>query len=141
MYGLEEKLSRLEELEKVGLVVRWCSQVEVLASEAVGCFLTHCGWNSTVEAIGRGIPFLAWPIRGDQYSDAKLVVGHFKVGYMVSEDLTQMVKKDDIVKGIERLMSDGDMKKRAESLSAMFQNGFPRSSEAALDAFIHYINQ
>ncbi|KAK4252665.1 hypothetical protein QN277_014410 [Acacia crassicarpa] len=125
-----------------GLIIcGWAPQLLILSHPSTGGFLSHCGWNSTVEAIGRGVPFLVWPIRGDQYYDAKLVVDHFKVGYMISDDLSQMVKKDNIVKGIERLMNDKDMKSRADSLSTMFQNGFPRSSEAALDAFIRYINQ
>ncbi|XP_054824125.1 scopoletin glucosyltransferase-like [Prosopis cineraria] len=127
---------------KRGLIIcGWAPQLLILSHPSTGGFLTHCGWNSTVEAIGRGVPFLVWPIRGDQYHDAKLVVGHLKVGHMISDDLSQMVKKDGIVEGIERLMTDKEIKSRAESLSAMFQNGFPRSSEAALDTFFHYINQ
>ncbi|KAI9071673.1 hypothetical protein K1719_046365 [Acacia pycnantha] len=110
---------------KRGLIIcGWAPQLLILSHPSTGGFLSHCGWNSTVEAIGRGVPFLVWPIRGDQYYDAKLVVDHFKVGYMISDDLSQMVKKDNIVKGIERLMNDKDMKRRADILSAMFQNGF-----------------
>ena len=93
-----------------------------------------------MEAIGRGVPFLVWPIRGDQYHDAKLVVQHLKVGYRAYDNLAD-VKKEDIVKGIERLMGDKEMKRRAEILSEKFQHGFPNSSVAALDAFKDYVNQ
>ncbi|KAK4860225.1 hypothetical protein QYF36_019509 [Acer negundo] len=92
-------------------------------------------------AIGRGVPFLAWPIRGDQYFNAKLVVSHLKAGYRVTDDSSQMVNKDDLIKGIEQLMGDHDMKKRAQMLSAKFQQDFPTTSMAALDAFCHFIRQ
>ena len=127
---------------KRGLIIRgWAPQLLILSHQSTGGFLSHCGWNSTVEAIGRGVPFLVWPIGADQYQDAKLVVNHLRVGYMVSDDLSQQVKKDDIVKGIEQLMNDKAMKKRAENLSAKFQHGFPSTSVAVLDAFRDYVNQ
>nr|AMQ26132.1 UDP-glycosyltransferase 50 [Pueraria montana var. lobata] len=125
-----------------GLIIRgWAPQLLILSHPSTGGFLSHCGWNSTVEGVGRGIPLLAWPIRGDQYHDAKLVVSHLKVGYMVSEDVSEKVTRDDIVKGIKKLMGDEEMKKRAEILSAKFQHGFPRSSGEALDDFKDYIKQ
>lgn len=134
-YGLDSRVGER------GLIIRgWAPQLLILSHPSTGGFLSHCGWNSTVEALGRGVPFLAWPIRGDQYHNAKLVVQHLKVGYRVSDDLAE-VKKDDIVKGIERLMGDKETKRRAETLSEKFQHGFPTSSEAALDAFKDHLNQ
>ena len=125
-----------------GLIIRgWAPQLLILSHPSTGGFLSHCGWNSTVEAIGHGVPLLAWPLGGDQFLNAKLVVSHLRVGYMVSDDLSGMVKKDDVVQGIEKLMGDQEMKRRAENLGAKFQHGFPKSSVAALDAFKDFINK
>ncbi|KAI6680304.1 hypothetical protein NL676_034185 [Syzygium grande] len=124
-----------------GLIIRgWAPQLLILSHPSTGGFLSHCGWNSTAEAIGRGVPLLSWPILGDQHYNAKLVVSHLKVGYRVAEDLSQVVKKDEIVKGIERLMCDEEMHERAASIKAKFGHGFPASS-SALDAFRDFINQ
>lgn len=125
-----------------GLIIRgWAPQLLILSHPSTGGFLSHCGWNSTAEAIGRGVPFLAWPIRGDQYYNAKLLVNHLKVGYRVAQDLSEMVKKEDILKGIQYLMADQHMHKRAAMLRAKFENGFPPTSQAAFDAFINFITQ
>ena len=90
----------------------------------MGKFLSHCGWNSTVEAIGCGVPILAWPIRDDQHYNAKLVINHLKVGYMISNDQSKSIQKNDIVIGIEKLMSDQEIKKRAHMLHRIFIRAF-----------------
>ncbi|KAJ9171043.1 hypothetical protein P3X46_019094 [Hevea brasiliensis] len=124
-----------------GLVIYgWAPQLLILSHASTGGFLSHCGWNSTMEAIGLGVPILAWPIRGDQFYNAKLVVNYLKLGYMVSDDLSETVKEDDIVKGIEMLMGDEEMHNRAILIKAKLRDdGFPASSEAGLDAFRGFI--
>ncbi|XP_031384240.1 UDP-glycosyltransferase 74E2-like [Punica granatum] len=67
----------------MGLVVGWCSQLEVLAHKAVGCFVTHCGWNSTLEALCLGVPLVAMAQWTDQPTNAKFIEDVWKVGLRV----------------------------------------------------------
>ncbi|CAI9759509.1 unnamed protein product [Fraxinus pennsylvanica] len=137
-HGLKEKVGDR------GLIIKgWAPQLLILSHPSTGGFLSHCGWNSTVEATGLGVPILAWPIRGDQFYDAKLVVNHLKVGRMVSTggDSAEMVKKDDIMQQIEKLMGDEEVHNKATGLGYIFGNGYPSTSMASLKAFLDLITQ
>lgn len=136
-HGLDKKVGDR------GLIIHgWAPQLLILSHPSTGGFLSHCGWNSTVEAIGRGVPFLAWPIRGDQFSNAKLVASHLKIGYKVSSGGgSKVVNKEDITDGIEKLMGDEEVHKQAAMLREKLSHGFPATSVAALDAFADFIKQ
>ncbi|VAH63633.1 unnamed protein product [Triticum turgidum subsp. durum] len=57
----------LERTKDRGLVIKsWAPQVEVLRHRATGAFMTHCGWNSTLEGITAGLPLLCWPLYAEQ---------------------------------------------------------------------------
>ncbi|XP_047046519.1 flavonol 3-O-glucosyltransferase UGT89B1-like [Lolium rigidum] len=67
--GLEERA------RDRGRVVRgWAPQMEILRHAAVGAFVTHCGWNSTLEGVAAGVTLVTWPMKADQFIDARLVV-------------------------------------------------------------------
>ncbi|XP_062116828.1 UDP-glycosyltransferase 89B2-like [Humulus lupulus] len=91
--GFEDRVA------KRGLVIRgWAPQVMILRHRAVGAFLTHCGWNSILEAIVAGVPMLGWPMQADQYVNATLLVDHLEVGKSTCEgnqtvpDLTKLAR-------------------------------------------------
>ncbi|XP_047257228.1 gallate 1-beta-glucosyltransferase 84A24 [Capsicum annuum] len=74
-------------LEKVGgkgKIVKWCPQEQVLSHPSVAFFLTHCGWNSSMEAISTGVPIVAFPQWGDQVTNAKYLIDVFKMGIRLS---------------------------------------------------------
>ncbi|KAI7730794.1 hypothetical protein M8C21_025020, partial [Ambrosia artemisiifolia] len=70
----------LEAAGERGKVVQWSPQAKVLAHPAVSCFVTHCGWNSTMEALSSGVPVVVFPQWGDQVTNAKYLVDEWKIG-------------------------------------------------------------
>ncbi|CAL5033545.1 unnamed protein product [Urochloa decumbens] len=116
----EEKLS--EELggrcKERGLIVPFCPQLEVLAHEATGCFLTHCGWNSTIESINSqkkkktiesivtGVPMVTMPQWADQPTTAKYVESAWGIGLRMRKGL---VRREEVERCIREVM-DGERK-------------------------------
>jgi pathogen-inducible salicylic acid glucosyltransferase len=94
----------VEETSEKGLVVRWCPQLEVLTHEAVGCFVTHCGWNSTLEALSSGVPMVAVPHWSDQSTNAKHIMDIWKMGLKVPVDEKGLVKLEAIENCIREIM-------------------------------------
>ncbi|KAL6592633.1 hypothetical protein ACP70R_049308 [Stipagrostis hirtigluma subsp. patula] len=91
-----------------GMVVEWCDQVRVLSHPAVGCFVTHCGWNSTLESITCGVPIVAVPQWTDQPTVAWLVEERAGVGVRTVVDGEGVVECAELRRCIEAVMGGGD---------------------------------
>lgn len=107
----EKKKNRFLELirgDDRGLVVDWCSQTAVLAHRSVGCFVTHCGWNSTLESLESGVPVVAFPQFADQCTTAKLVEDTWRIGVKVKIGEEGDVDGEEIRRCLEKVMSDGE---------------------------------
>ncbi|CAL9225507.1 unnamed protein product [Arabidopsis halleri] len=99
-----------EELDEIGMVVSWCDQFRVLNHRSIGCFVTHCGWNSTLESLVSGVPVVAFPQWNDQMTNAKLLEDCWKTGVRVMEKKEEIgavvVETGEIRRCIEEVMEE-----------------------------------
>ncbi|MFQ6655223.1 hypothetical protein Gotur_025880 [Gossypium turneri] len=109
------------------VVVGWAPQVLILSHPAIGGFLTHCGWNSTIGGISAGVPLLTLPLFADQFTNERLVVQILKTGVSVGADEPTAwgeeksgfkLTKEHVKNAIDQLMNEGnegiDRRKRAK---------------------------
>ncbi|KAL3621119.1 hypothetical protein CASFOL_036031 [Castilleja foliolosa] len=100
----------LERAGEKGKIVGWAPQEGILAHPATACFVTHCGWNSTMEAVVSGVPVVAWPQWGDQVTDAKFLVDVFKVGMRMSrgEAEGRIIGRDEVERCLRAVTGGGE---------------------------------
>ncbi|PUZ40591.1 hypothetical protein GQ55_9G436600 [Panicum hallii var. hallii] len=64
-----------------GMVVKgWAPQTRILEHQAVGAFVTHCGWNSVLETVSAGVPALTWPMVFEQFIIERLLTEVLAIG-------------------------------------------------------------
>ncbi|ERM99959.1 hypothetical protein AMTR_s00110p00118470 [Amborella trichopoda] len=74
-------LGFLDRVGAHGKVVGWCPQRKVMAQPSIACFVTHCGWNSNLEGLSNGVPFICWPYFADRFLRQTYIVDIWKVGW------------------------------------------------------------
>ncbi|XP_039069788.1 linamarin synthase 2-like isoform X2 [Hibiscus syriacus] len=97
----------VEEIKGRGFITSWCPQQKVLSHPAVGLFLTHCGWNSVLEAVSEGVPLICWPFFADQQTNCRYACNTWGTAVEINPD----IKRDD-VESLVRQMMEGDDGKR-----------------------------
>ncbi|KAL8526090.1 hypothetical protein ACS0TY_015347 [Phlomoides rotata] len=130
-----------DEITDRGLIVPWCDQITVLSSRGVGGFLTHCGWNSTIESMWCGVPMICYPISYDQPTNRKLVVDDWKIGISLCDGTS--VDRNEVAEKIKNFMSEAAasrrMRQEAENVKKRLQNALEidGSSKINFDRFIN----
>ncbi|GAB4861249.1 hypothetical protein Ancab_036412 [Ancistrocladus abbreviatus] len=93
-----------------GLLVQWCDQERVLSHLAIGGFLTHSGWNSTLESLVNGVAMTSWPFFAEQQTNCWYCCEKWGVGMEIDSD----VKREEVERQVKELMEEGtNMKRRA----------------------------
>ncbi|KAJ6795452.1 UDP-glycosyltransferase 83A1 [Iris pallida] len=96
-----------------GRIVDWSPQQKVLAHPSVACFVTHCGWNSTMEGVRNGVPFLCWPYFCDQFLNQSYICDEWKIGFRLTPDDSGIVSSEQIKVKVEELLGDEELKARS----------------------------
>uniref|UniRef100_A0A0D3GA06 Glycosyltransferase n=1 Tax=Oryza barthii TaxID=65489 RepID=A0A0D3GA06_9ORYZ len=138
----------LERTKDRGMVVKnWVPQAEVVQHEAVGAFVTHCGWNSTLEAIMSALPMICWPLYAEQAMNKVIMVEEMKIA--VSLDGYEeggLVKAEEVEAKVRLVMETEEGRKLREklvetrdmALDAITEGG---SSEMAFDMFMRDLEE
>lgn len=112
----------LERTKEVGLLCGWVPQVEVLAHKAIGGFVSHCGWNSTLESLWFGVPIATWPMYAEQQMNAFQMVRDLGLAVELRLDYKKdggdVVTADQIARAVRCLVDgDGEVRRRVEEMS------------------------
>nr|AMK52072.1 UDP-glucosyltransferase [Scutellaria baicalensis] len=111
-----------ERIKGKGLMIRgWAPQVMILDHPSTGAFVTHCGWNSTLEGICAGLPMVTWPVFAEQFYNEKLVTEVLKTGVSVGNKKWQRVGEgvgsEAVKEAVERVMvGDGAAEMRSRAI-------------------------
>eukprot|EP00258_Populus_trichocarpa_P039379 XP_024455398.1 crocetin glucosyltransferase, chloroplastic [Populus trichocarpa] len=103
-----EEMVREKVNKEKGLIVPWCSQMEVLAHESIGCYMMHCGWNSTMESLVAGIPVVGLPQFADQTINAKMIEEVWGNGVRARVNEGGIVEAEEIRRCLEVVIGSGE---------------------------------
>lgn len=123
------------------------SQLEVLSNPALGCFVTHCGWNSTLESLVSGVPGVAFSQWTDQGTNAKLIEDTWRTGVRVAPNEEGIVVGEEIRRCLELVMGSGEsgeeMRRNAKKWKELAREAVSEggSSDKNFKAFIDEIEE
>ena len=130
-------------MEGKGLIIRgWAPQVLILDHEAVGGFVTHCGWNSILEGVTAGVPMVTWPMGAEQFYNEKLVTQILKIGVDVCARqwsrvlMGDGIKWEAIEKAVKQIMvgeEAEEMRGRAKALGKMARRAIEEGGSSYSD--------
>ncbi|KAK1269053.1 UDP-glycosyltransferase 72B1 [Acorus gramineus] len=86
------------------IVLSWAPQTQVLGHASTGGFMSHCGWNSTLESVVNGVPLIAWPLYAEQKMNAVMLVGDAKIAIRPTVGEDGVVRREEVSRVVRALM-------------------------------------
>ncbi|KAL2482387.1 UDP-glycosyltransferase 83A1 [Forsythia ovata] len=133
----------LERVAERGKIVEWAPQEHVLSHSSIGCFVSHCGWNSTMEGLSMGVPFLCWPYFLDQFHNQNYICDTWKNGLRLNADENGLRSRHEIKTKIEMLFADYSIKANALKLKEMAHRSVSESGSSLqnFETFIDHLKK
>ena len=123
----------------------WAPQLDILSHGSTGAFLSHCGWNSTIESLSRGVPIIGWPLAAEQFYNSKMMEEELGAGVELARGVEQNIAPAEVERVVRAVMEGqkgNEMRIKAKDLSrkmksAMMEEGsVVGSSLSAFDDFV-----
>ncbi|VVA92177.1 unnamed protein product [Arabis nemorensis] len=130
----------LKETADRRMLASWCPQEKVLSHPAIGGFLTHSGWNSTLESLSGGVPMVCWPFFADQQTNCKFTCDEWEVGMEIGGE----VKREEVEAVVRELM-DGEkgkkMREKAEEWCRLAEDATEHKLGSSAVNFETFVNK
>ncbi|KAI3732842.1 hypothetical protein L1987_64051 [Smallanthus sonchifolius] len=117
------------------LLTSWCPQQKVLNHPSIGWFLTHSGWNSTLESISSGVPMICWPFFAEQHTNCWYSCNQWRIGMEIDND----VKRKQVEKLVRNLMVEEKGKEMRETAMGWKKKAESSSSLLNIDNLINRV--
>ncbi|KAH9687189.1 UDP-glycosyltransferase 83A1 [Citrus sinensis] len=126
-----------------GRMIGWAPQQKVLNHPSIACFLSHCGWNSTMEGVSNGIPFLCWPYFAEQFLNERYICDIWKVGLRFDKNENGIIGREEIKNKVEQVLGDQDFEARALKLKGKAMNCIREggSSRKTFQNFLEWVKK
>ncbi|PON40762.1 UDP-glucuronosyl/UDP-glucosyltransferase [Parasponia andersonii] len=127
----------------LGKIVSWAPQQKVLAHPSIACFVSHCGWNSTMEGLSNGVPFLCWPYFADQNLDKSYICDVWKVGMGFEPNVNGIISSEEVKNKVDKLLSDGDIRRRSLELKEIVMKNIAKDGQSSknFNSFIKWLEE
>lgn len=115
-----------------GLFASWCPQEQVLSHPSIGGFLTHNGWNSTIESICGGVPMICWPFFAEQQTNCRYCCTEWGIGMEINSD----VKRGEVESLVSELMGGekgSEMKKKTREWKKMAEEAITSTGSSCMN--------
>ncbi|XP_042490533.1 UDP-glycosyltransferase 88B1-like [Macadamia integrifolia] len=120
----------MERTKDRGLVVQsWAPQIAVLSRESVGAFVTHCGWNSVLEAVCAGVPMIGWPLYAEQRMNRVFLLEEMKLAIPMDDSKDGFVSSTEVEKRVRQMMDSEEGKALRERVMVMRDAAMAAKSE------------
>ncbi|KAI4970924.1 hypothetical protein ZWY2020_001838 [Hordeum vulgare] len=122
-----------------GRVVEWAPQRDVLRHRAVGCFLTHAGWNSTLECAVEGVPMVCWPFFLDQLINSRFVGAVWRTGL----DMKDVCDRGVVERTVREVMESDEIRGMAQAMSQQLRLDVMElgTSSSELERLVRFITE
>ncbi|KAM0881371.1 hypothetical protein ACQ4PT_032997 [Festuca glaucescens] len=133
MVGASQNAVLQEAIEAAGRskarVVDWAPQRDVLRHRAVGCFLTHAGWNSTMECVTEGVPTVCWPFFADQQTNSRFIDAVWGTGL----DMKDVCERAVVEGMVRQAMESGELRRSAQALAQQVRRDIAEGGSSATE--------
>lgn len=130
----------IDRIKGHGKIVEWAPQEEVLKHKSIGLYITHCGWNSTMEAIQQAKPLLCYPISGDQFINCCYIVKVWGIGIKL-DYIEQNVVQDCIEKAMDGKEGQEMLKKVMQLRRNVMEGIGSEKARSNLTTFVDYLRK